>query len=98
MKKRLKKILKITFIILTIIILLLIIILVLIHPVFILIKNPHCFFSGGTWIYFSNTCVDNCGLPENPICGQAFTWGCDCGPLKCWNNEKERCDLDSIGK
>ena len=93
MKKKLKKTHKIIIIIL--IILVLLFLWISIPRVLTLNKNPSCFFTGGIWKYFSNTCVDSCGLPENPICGQSFTWGCDCGTFKCWNYEKGRCQLNS---
>ena len=47
-----------------------------------------CISMGGSWFYFSNTCVDSCAKArskEPVLCGQAFTWGCECGPDKCWN-------------
>ena len=47
-----------------------------------------CIGMGGSWFYFSNTCVDSCTKArskEPVLCGQAFTWGCKCGPDKCWN-------------
>lgn len=49
-----------------------------------------CIGVGGSWSYFPNTCVDSCDKArskEPVLCGQAFTWGCDCGPDKCWNGE-----------
>ena len=47
-----------------------------------------CISVGGNWFYFSNTCVDSCAKArskEPVLCGQAFTWGCGCGPDRCWN-------------
>jgi len=49
-----------------------------------------CENAGGEWKLFNNGCVDSCELarqdPNDPIiCTQAQTYGCDCGPDKCWN-------------
>ncbi|MEK6876319.1 MAG: hypothetical protein AABX63_02830, partial [Nanoarchaeota archaeon] len=49
-----------------------------------------CISVGGSWLYFSNTCVDSCTKArskEPVLCGQAFTWGCECGSSKCWNGK-----------
>lgn len=49
-----------------------------------------CEDAGGIWREFPNTCVDSCPLARNPeviLCGQAFTFGCDCGEDMCWNGE-----------
>ncbi|MBI2608891.1 MAG: hypothetical protein HYW47_04740 [Deltaproteobacteria bacterium] len=38
---------------------------------------------------FSNTCVDECyPTGEERVCGMALTYGCDCGPDKCWYEGK----------
>jgi hypothetical protein len=53
-----------------------------------------CISVGRSWHYFPNTCVDSCTKArskEPVVCGQAFTWGCDCGPNKCWNGKT--CEL-----
>lgn len=53
-----------------------------------------CIEEGGTWTYFGDTCGDSCTrarATEPVICGQAFTWGCNCGPEMCWNGES--CEL-----
>jgi len=47
-----------------------------------------CIEMGGGWFYFPNTCIDSCTKSrskEPVLCGQAFTWGCECGTSKCWN-------------
>jgi len=44
----------------------------------------------GNWREFGNGCVDSCDLARNPetiLCIQALTYGCDCGPGRCWNGE-----------
>ncbi|MEK6828064.1 MAG: DNA/RNA non-specific endonuclease, partial [Nanoarchaeota archaeon] len=49
-----------------------------------------CINAGGSWSYFPNTCVDSCAKArskEPVLCGQAFTWGCECGSSKCWNDK-----------
>lgn len=59
------------------------------------INSPSCFMGGGALRLFSNTCVDSCDLvrsEEPPLCGQAFTEGCDCGPARCWNGNS--CELN----
>ncbi|MBI3033613.1 hypothetical protein HYY72_00440 [Candidatus Woesearchaeota archaeon] len=43
----------------------------------------------GTWEMFSNGCVDSCYKARSAspvICTQALTYGCDCGPGRCWND------------
>jgi hypothetical protein len=61
-------------------------------------KNPdildnselECSRVGGTWEFFGNGCVDSCfkeRSEEPPICTDAMTYGCDCGPDRCWNGE-----------
>ena len=47
-----------------------------------------CVRVAGSWIEFSNGCVDSCQFErsEEPIpCTAAITEGCDCGPDECWN-------------
>jgi len=56
-------------------------------------EETDCQDSGGTWIQFTNGCVDSCELArqdsDNPIiCTQATTMGCDCGEDECWNGEE----------
>lgn len=60
-----------------------------------------CVKAGGDWELFNTTCVDDCGMLERP-CGQALTWGCDCGPDACWDGtdcvgdgSTSDCKLDS---
>ncbi len=89
---------KITKIIL-IVILIILIIIPLSLSMRTLIKKPACFFNGGVWRMFSNGCGDSCikerETPDNPImCTMAFQESCDCGPLRCWNHEKQRCELN----
>ncbi|MFP4656634.1 MAG: hypothetical protein ACLFNK_03570 [Candidatus Woesearchaeota archaeon] len=46
-----------------------------------------CEEEDGEWREFTNTCVDKCeaARDENSVCGQAMTYGCDCGEGMCWN-------------
>lgn len=44
-----------------------------------------CQKGGGVLTYIGTTCVDNCG--PRKFCGEAFSWGCNCGPEMCWNGE-----------
>jgi len=49
-----------------------------------------CKLEGGEIKRFGNTCVDSCSSQESEnviVCGDAITWGCDCGEDKCWNGE-----------
>ena len=57
-----------------------------------------CVKSGGEWTTLLTTCVDWCSFirGETPVCGQAFTWGCDCGPDECWDGES--CELNYIAE
>jgi hypothetical protein len=45
------------------------------------------------WRQFPNTCVDSCAYAADPglLCGQAITWGCDCGPNGCWSFDVKQC-------
>ncbi|MFH1510885.1 MAG: hypothetical protein ABIF10_04275 [Candidatus Woesearchaeota archaeon] len=50
-----------------------------------------CSPSGGVWRQFTDGCVDSCYLEEHQdhrACTLALTYGCDCGPEKCWNGER----------
>ena len=47
-----------------------------------------CIQQGGEWDQFPNTCTDSCQYRRNPqdtVCGQALTMGCECGEDQCWN-------------
>jgi len=48
-----------------------------------------CSDAGGTWQFFSNSCVDGCTLVLNPgaTCLQAITPGCNCGASQCWDGD-----------
>ena len=85
-----KKSLKITIILFLIIL----ISIFLYFNVFTIMKSPECFLGGGTWRLHSSTCVDSCAWERGEVvaCALAITWGCDCGPNKCWNGE--RCELN----
>ena len=52
------------------------------------------------WRYMNNTCVDECFLSDDlnggiQICGQAFTWGCDCGPEYCYDSKVKKCVFEA---
>ena len=54
-----------------------------------------CKVNGGNWIEFPNEgqfCHDECNKPENNICKTMMSFGCDCGPDKCWNGNS--CELN----
>lgn len=53
-------------------------------------NKPICLEQEGNWRKFSNGCVDSCNsnFDEFAICTQAITYGCDCGPSRCWQNNK----------
>lgn len=57
-------------------------------------EKAFCQNAGETWKTFPNGCVDSCELERTPetICTQAFREGCDCGPDKCWNFNKQICE------
>ena len=47
-----------------------------------------CARVNGTWMMFSNGCVDSCysARSARPVmCTQALTESCECGPDRCWN-------------
>ena len=48
-----------------------------------------CGEEGGEWREFPNTCVDSCeaARDEHAVCGQALTYGCDCGDGMCWDGQ-----------
>lgn len=51
-----------------------------------------CESQGGSLKQFSNGCVDSCDYQRNPeeiMCVQVLTYGCECGPDKCW--EENQC-------
>ena len=49
-------------------------------------KKIQCEQGGGTWREYPTTCHDECVDPDERVpCGEANTYGCDCGPNKCWN-------------
>ncbi|MBU1935541.1 hypothetical protein KKF04_05790, partial [Patescibacteria group bacterium] len=47
--------------------------------------HPECYDSGGVWATFPDTSADHCFSPGR---GLLVTYGCDCGPSKCWDSEK----------
>jgi len=53
------------------------------------VEERQCEDSDGVWKEFSNTCGDSCDVNRRSdiICGQAFTFGCDCGEDMCWNGD-----------
>jgi hypothetical protein len=56
-----------------------------VNPVEDKIKGERlCSYGGGTWMELPTTCVDNCGMGAMD-CGEAYTYGCDCGQGRCWN-------------
>lgn len=80
-------------------IILIVVIISLFFSIRTLIQEPGCFASGGVERTFSNGCVDSCAkarqTPDNPIiCTMTFTSGCDCGSLRCWNYDRQRCVLN----
>lgn len=49
-------------------------------------REQVCNAGGGIWREFPTTCRDECGISvKNMNCGDAMTWGCDCGANACWN-------------
>jgi len=50
-----------------------------------------CMIGGGMWSYLPSGCVDSCTYGETGtgerVCTAVMTWGCDCGPEKCWNGK-----------
>lgn len=42
-----------------------------------------CFIAGGHWTRLPDSCVDLCNPQKG--CAEVLTFGCDCGPDKCWN-------------
>ena len=57
----------------------------------VLNEQEACSEQGGEWKEFSKGCVDSCAKARNPgdiVCTQAFTYGCDCGPDRCWTGVK----------
>lgn len=59
------------------------------------LNKERCNKSGGTWYYFGDGCVDSCekARASEPItCTAALTWGCECGPDKCWNSTTNKCE------
>ncbi len=45
-----------------------------------------CWAAKATWALLPTTCEDLCrDEDDETICKYDFTWGCDCGPNKCWN-------------
>ena len=60
-------------------------------------NNSSCFLSGGTWKMFSSACVDSCTWErdrELTICASVISYGCDCGPLRCWNHDTRGCEFN----
>src|SRR3989344_1821359 len=61
----------------------------------VLSKEEECNKNGGTWYYFGDGCVDSCekAKAKEPVaCTAALTWGCECGPDKCWNFTTNECE------
>lgn len=51
-------------------------------------QQSACTAAGGTWQTFPNSCVDSCEKAANPddiMCLQALTEGCNCGKSQCWD-------------
>jgi len=45
-----------------------------------------CLAAKGRWALLPTLCQDLCRDPDDQtVCKEDFTWGCDCGPNKCWN-------------
>lgn len=60
-------------------------------------ERAQCENSEGKWREFGNTCGDVCGTVTT--CGQALTYGCDCGSELCWDGNScivDNSDYDSI--
>ena len=56
-----------------------------------------CIEAGGIWREFPNGCVDSCFYVRNKhnvVCTQALTFGCDCGPQKCWDRDTFSCEYN----
>ncbi len=53
-------------------------------------NKPICLEQQGNWRKFANGCVDSCdsNFNEFAVCVQAITYGCDCGPSRCWQDNK----------
>jgi len=54
-----------------------------------------CENQGGEWKQFNNGCMDSCEYRRNPtnvMCTQALTFGCECGPDRCWNAGEKVCE------
>ena len=52
--------------------------------------EQECLKVDGRWLNFNNGCADSCSYRRNPqeiICTQAFTYGCECGEDRCWNGK-----------
>lgn len=50
--------------------------------------DEECRLKGGDWILFDDSCVDSCEKARNPediVCAQVQTMGCDCPEGMCWN-------------
>mgnify|MGYP001577225911 CR=1 FL=1 len=47
-----------------------------------------CQNAGGEWRLFNEGCVDSCIDKSKISCTMAITEGCDCGPVKCYENLK----------
>lgn len=49
-----------------------------------------CEAGGAEWFYFSTGCHDECvyarwSADDRYACTEALSYGCECGPDKCWN-------------
>jgi len=53
-------------------------------------ERPICEKNRGVWREFGNICADNCEykFDSYAICSKATTFSCDCGPQKCWHDQK----------
>ena len=54
------------------------------------LQHPDCYLGGGKWEMLGSSCLDECpnDWPLMHTCALTFTYGCDCGPEKCWNGKK----------
>ena len=52
--------------------------------------RPICEENQGIWREFGNSCVNNClaKFDKYEICAKTLTFGCDCGPTRCWYENK----------
>ena len=57
-------------------------------------EEQACLDAGGTWVEFSNGCVDSCESQRDSTvsCTQSLTFGCECGDEQCWNSTDKVCE------